>query len=168
MTATDSSTPSAPAKTINIASDNTESLNKVRFLESLWKGISFPSDIPAEGQEFRLKDFALTRRSIQPVISHFQTCKDCAGEDAVLVATQDDEKNDMLVLSCGGFKILSDNPEDDDEVWEDLDESLFGPVEGENELPVFRDEKDDEKVLDISKMWVKKGIHLMYMIAMNP
>lgn len=77
----------------------------------------------------------------------------------MLIATQDEQKNDMLVLTPGHFKLLSDNPEDDDEVWEDLDESLFaGDDSLANHVPVFVEEKNDDRVLEIVKIWVKKVI----------
>jgi hypothetical protein len=129
----------------------------VNFLASLWKSISFPKE--EHEMEFRLADYGLNRKSIRGVLAHFQNCKDCAAEDSILIATQDDKKNDVLVLTPGNFKILSDNPEDDDEIWEDIDESYFAGDAPEAEvLPVFVEEKNDDRVMEIIKVWVKKVI----------
>jgi hypothetical protein len=75
---------SSSKSSVSTAGRGNINLAKIDFLVNLWKGISFPDLIPPKGQEFILRDYALTRQSIQSVLTHFQTCKDCAGEDAVL------------------------------------------------------------------------------------
>ena len=132
--------------------------NQIDFLISLWDNISFPN--PTNEVTFNLNDYGLNRYNIKGILKHFQACKDCTTEDSILIATQNDNKEDILILNNAEFKTLSDNPEDNDETWEDLDENMF-----ENEsfnvlsmVPVFPTENSNEIILEITKNWVEKSI----------
>lgn len=83
------------------------------LLVSLWDKISFPNEND-EDTDFKLSDYGLTRKDVGGFITHFQTCKDCAADHAFLMATQDDDGNDVLRLSNVYFPILSEVDSDDD------------------------------------------------------
>ena len=88
-------------------------------------------------------------------------------DKAFLIATQNDQKEDLLRLTSVNFQLLRE--EEDDEEWTDYDaiykESLQGEggedgseVEKEEELrSVFPIEEDDEVVLADTKNWVRKS-----------
>ena len=83
------------------------------LLVSLWDKISFPNEND-EDTDFKLVDYGLTRKDVGGFITHFQTCKDCAADHAFLMATQDDDGNDVLRLSNVYFPILSEVDSDDE------------------------------------------------------
>lgn len=145
-------------------------LGQIRFLIDLWRNIASPDDetdldsrSPSDliEKSFRLTDYSQSRQSIQNVLKHFQTCKDCAADDAILLAEQDDDNNDMLTLTYGNFKLFNDDIDEDGEAWEDIpdfDDSILGPkVEGTIEELIFKEEHDDEVVIDVIRNWVTKG-----------
>lgn len=121
----------------------------------LWQKISFP-DLNEDGYDLKLSDYGLTRKDVGGFIKHFQVCKDCAADHAFLMATQDDENNDVLRLSNVNFAVLTENDSDDD--WGHFDLALLG--EDNVELkPIFPVEMDDNIVLIDTKEWVRKGLN---------
>ena len=49
---------------------------------------------------FLIVDYGLDKKTVKPVLKHFQSCKDCAGESAFLMATRNEEDTeDVLMLS---------------------------------------------------------------------
>ena len=85
------------------------------LLVSLWNQIAFAN---TEGNEeevdFKLTDYGLTRKDVKGFIAHFQTCKDCAADNAFLMATQDDAGEDVLRLSNVHFSVLTEVDSDSD------------------------------------------------------
>jgi hypothetical protein len=89
------------------------------------------------------------------MLENFQNCKDCAADRAFLMATQDDNGNDMLRLSQVAFPMLSES--DDDDEWGNFDASLLGEVDDKPVMDVFPIENDDAVILHDSREWVKKS-----------
>ena len=59
------------------------------LLLSIWSKVAFPSD-DVDEIIFKLSDYGLDRNDVKSLLTHFQTCKDCAGDHAFLMATQDE------------------------------------------------------------------------------
>ena len=109
-------------------------------------------------------------------MKHFQACKDCAADEAILIATQDSMKNDVLVLTLAAFKLFSDDPDvstpnnllilltiaQDEDTWDEEDTiaQAFADehTNEEPQLPVFTIEPNDEIILSITKEWITKII----------
>jgi len=148
-------------------SQETTVLRQIALLISLWQNIAFPppSEQDDNHVDFKLTDFGLSRNTVRGVLSHFQTCKDCAADNAMLIATQDETNDDILRLLATNFPLLS---EEDDESWTDY--SNLGELEGEEGMgtqaeddevsnkPVFPIEGDDSIVLAHTQDWVRKVI----------
>ena len=145
-----------------------------KLLVDLWTHIAFPDENTPE-IAFKLADYGLKRGDVKGFIQHFQNCKDCAADKAFLMATQNEEKEDILRLSSVFFPIFSE--EEDDEEWGMFDRSLLGEEGNEEEegsntngdivstdsddaIPalIFPIETDDSIVLRDSKQWVQSII----------
>lgn len=131
-------------------------INQVALLVGMWGKIAFPSEDSQE-TDFRLGDYGLDRNSVRGFLQHFQTCKDCAADNAFLMAAQDDADGaDMLRLSNVYFPMCVEN--DSDEEWGLFDPELLGDNggSGADERTIFPVEKDDAVVLADTKEWVRK------------
>lgn len=136
---------------------NMKTVRQINLLVDLWSVIAFP---PEDGREvdFKLSDYQLNRVDVKGFLKHFQTCKDCAADRAFLMATQDDDNNDILRLATVDYKVF-ENDEDDDE-WGNFDPDLLGDDASSSEAPrsIFPVEPDDELVVRDSREWVRKMI----------
>lgn len=136
---------------------------QARIMNDIWESIAFPESSEVF-KDFKLKDYDLNRRDVKGMIQHFQFCKDYAADNAFLMATQDDEKQDVLRLNYISFPVLSAENDDYDEEYDENDISnkikdLYGEDGmGEAETPIFPIESDDEVVLRDTKAWVKAVI----------
>ncbi len=81
-------------------------------------------------------------------------------DNAFLIATQDDQDQDLLRLTSAHFPLLS---EEDDEEWGDYD-GLYAEADDELQTveSVFFVEPNDELVLQSTKNWVRKGLNYYY------
>jgi len=125
------------------------------LLLAIWEKVAFPvGEI-----SFKLSDYGLTRDSSRTLLDHFQSCKDYAGDNAFLMAMQDDEGNDILLLNDVSFKVLS---EDDDEVFgeEDYSELLSQYTDDADAVgkDIFPNEPDDNIVMRDTRQWVQSVI----------
>ena len=144
------------------------SLNKkAMLLASIWMKICQQND---DGEvDFRLVDFNLNRNEVKGLIKHFQTCKDCAADNAFLMASQDNDNNDVLRLSNVYFPLLSENYDEEGDNIDDIVAELVdqGPM-GDNR-PIFPIEPDDEVILRDTKKWVKSGLsdmnYILYLFS---
>jgi hypothetical protein len=59
------------------------------LLLSIWSKVAFPSE-DVDEIIFKLSDYGLNRNDVKSLLTHFQTCKDCAGDHAFLMAAQDE------------------------------------------------------------------------------
>lgn len=151
--------------------DDDKILRQTALMISLWKNIAFPPDIE-NGVEFKLSDFGLTRSDVRGFLGHFQNCKDCAADNAFLMATQNSNNEDVLKLTSVNFPILSEG--EDDEEWTDY-ENYFEKELDENGIElvvesVFPIEDNDEVVLNDTKAWVRKSkfpSRLLFVYVMN-
>jgi len=138
-----------------------------------------------EGAEFKLSDYGLNRRTTRGLLAHFQACKDCGGDGALLMATQNERGEDVLRLNEVAFPLLSDDEEDGEGWGSHVEEDLrkyeeaaaaaaaAGRGEGgihwdqsssnsnsnnkdKDVFAVFPEESDDGIVLRDSKEWVRR------------
>lgn len=137
-------------------------LRQTALLISLWQNIAFPPQENENHVDFKLSDYGLSRNTVRGVISHFQTCKDCAADNAMLIATQDEvDNNDVLRLLATDFPMLS---EEDDESWTDYSGVFDGEEDGVGQddivtnKSIFPIEGDDSIVLAHTQDWVRKVI----------
>jgi hypothetical protein len=86
-------------------------LAHANLLVDIWGAISFPASEDDE-KIFKLSDYAMDRNSARGFLQHFQSCRDCAGDQAFLMAMTDEEKNDVLSLSTMHLPLLSADEED--------------------------------------------------------
>ena len=85
----------------------------VNLLVDIWNFSSYPN---AENSEidFVLTNYGLDRSGVKGLISHFQSCRDsCAADKVFLMATQNDEGEDVLRLTQVDFTFLTDDEADD-------------------------------------------------------
>jgi hypothetical protein len=131
-------------------------MKQVALLVAMWGKIAFPTEDDQE-TNFRLGDYGLDRNSVKGFLQHFQTCKDCAADNAFLMAAQDEADGaDMLRLSNVYFPMCVEKDSDDE--WGLFDPDLLGENggTGENERTIFPVENDDVIVLADTKEWVRK------------
>jgi hypothetical protein len=134
---------------------NSKIMKMTRFLVDVWSKVCYPSE---SGEDLLvLKDYKLKRKSVKGFLKHFQTCKDCAIDNAFLMATQDDEGNDAVSLSSMHFPLAVED--ENDEEWGQFDQSeeYLGKKIDVNTKP-FPEEEDDDIVLADTKEWVQKVI----------
>eukprot|EP01041_Mallomonas_annulata_P006512 gene6512-13151_t len=141
---------------INVVNKKDLLKKQASILGEIWKQIAFPTESQVI-MDFRLDDFGLNRNTVRGMLQHFQFCKDCAGDNAFLMATQDKDKNDLLRLNHVAFRVLSEEQDEfDDESFE-----IVIP-EGHNEdlpmLPIFPIEPNDDVLLADTMAWVKAVI----------
>lgn len=139
------STPNAPTTV------SPRILQQNKLLCDLWSAIASPNEEFPE-RDFRLQDYGLRRQEIAGFIQHFQNCKDCAADQAFLMATQNEANEDILRLSNVHFPLLS---EEDDEEWGMFDPALLGDEEQGAQENIFPVEPSDDLVLLDSKQWVR-------------
>lgn len=138
-------------------------LKKTNLLLSIWQKIAFPNEHEPEN-DFRLKDFGLTRYDVKGLLQNFQNCKDCAADNAFLMAIQDESNEDVLRLSNVAFPLISDDDPDIDEdpnMWSphtNPEEEVYSDDSDEEMLPIFPVEASDEIVLTDTKKWVQAVI----------
>ncbi len=60
-------------------------LRRTALLISLWNHVAFPP--PDDYVDFKLIDYGLDRNDVKGVLTHFQNCKDCAGEIHIFFIT---------------------------------------------------------------------------------
>ena len=146
--------------------DDDKIFRQTALMVSLWKNVAFPPDTD-NGVEFKLSDFGLTRSDIRGFLNHFQTCKDCAADNAFLMATQNSNNEDVLTLTSVNFPILSED--EDDEEWTDYENYYEKELdENGNEIvadSVFPIEDNDEIVLNDTKAWVRKSKFDLFILA---
>lgn len=125
------------------------------LLLAIWERVAYP----VGETSFKLSDYGLTRETARTLLDHFQGCKDCAADNAFLMAMQDDEGNDILMLNDVSFKVIS---EDDDEVFGEEDYSeILAQYDGELKeevKDVFPNERDDNIVMRDTRQWVQSVI----------
>jgi hypothetical protein len=75
-----------------------------KLMVDLWGAVAFPGD----GSEVSLplSQYALTRKDVRGLLKHFQSCKDCAADNAFLMATQNSANEDVLSLCYVNFAVL--------------------------------------------------------------
>lgn len=112
-----------------------------------------------------LKDYKLKRKSVRGFLKHFQTCKDCAVDNAFLMATQDEEGNDAVSLSSMSFPLAVED--EDDEEWGQFDQSeeFLGAMIDTNIKP-FPEEPDDDIVLADTKVSTPSPFSLILTILL--
>jgi len=115
-------------------------VQQVNLLVDLWNKVSFPTEDDTE-TEFKLSDYKLSRRNVKGFLEHFQNCKDCSADNAFLMATQNDEGEDVLRLNNVYFPLLVED--DDDNEWGQFDPSLLGDKHSD-ERTIFPVEDRDE------------------------
>lgn len=138
-------------------------ISQVNLLVDIWKGISFPDYTGDDDILFRLEDYSLSRKDVKGFLNHFQSCKDCAADNAYLMATQDNGNKDTLKLSNIQFNILSESEDEyssldnvnEDYAYDDYSDDAGSDVELK---PIFPIETDDAIILKDTKEWVNKVI----------
>lgn len=123
------------------------------LLLDIWGAVSFPN--PSSEVRFPLEDYGLSRQDVKGLIHHFQTCKDCAADNAFLMATQDSQGRDCLQLNYVEFPLFSEDTEDED--WGNIDRSLLEHEQEPEQEDVFPTESSDDIVIRDSKEWVRAG-----------
>eukprot|EP01039_Chlorochromonas_danica_P010798 gene10798-12000_t len=126
----------------------------VTLMLDIWGAVSFPN--PSSEVRFPLEDYGLSRQDVKGLIHHFQTCKDCAADNAFLMATQDSQGRDCLQLNYVEFPLFSDDAEDEE--WGNIDRSLLGQEQEPEQEDVFPTESRDDVVIRDSKEWVRAVI----------
>eukprot|EP00600_Ochromonadales_sp_CCMP1393_P013247 CAMPEP_0175013844 /NCGR_PEP_ID=MMETSP0005-20121125/10165_1 /TAXON_ID=420556 /ORGANISM="Ochromonas sp., Strain CCMP1393" /LENGTH=483 /DNA_ID=CAMNT_0016270387 /DNA_START=17 /DNA_END=1468 /DNA_ORIENTATION=+ len=125
------------------------------LLTDLWGAVAFP-----DGEtDFLLEDYGLNREQVRGFIDHFQSCKDCAGDSAFLMATQNNDDKDIFKLTPVAFTLLTDDGDDDG--WGDWGESELvqrAELEKRDVEPIFPIENDDDIIIADTKKWVQKVI----------
>lgn len=140
------------------------SKNYVKLLVELWSKISFPPDDDESsnenGLEFIINDYGLNRTTVKGLLNHFQSCRDCAADNAYLLASQDDLKRDILQLQLTNFNIFSDDEDDvfDEKEWGNFNEIDGLNTEDINTETIFPVEPKDDIVLKDMKGWISKVI----------
>jgi hypothetical protein len=156
LRATTESPPEAPEANVELEPHlpDEKLLRTCALLIAMWDEISFP---PEEDTftDFKLSDFGLNRLDVKGFISHFQNCKDYAAERAFLIATQDDDGNDILRLQNVNFRMLI---EEDDDQWGQFDRSLLGEDHNVPQKTIFPVEDDDDIVMEDTREWVGRVI----------
>lgn len=148
-------------------------LSLTNLLVDLWTGVVYPpvlndsiDDDDDDGVVLTLKDYNLNRNDVKGFIDHFQTCKDCAADNAFLMATTDDDNNDALKLANVKFSLLSEDEDEYDSLGDSFDSELFNnpdniaPDEFDIDLTksIFPIEQDDNVILRDTMKWVEKII----------
>ena len=135
-------------------------LNNMRIflLRSIWEKVAFPN--PDEDEvEFKLSDYGLTRGEVNPLLNHFQSCKDAGGDSAFLMASQNSKKEDILILQNVYFGLINENEENvDGETFGEIDFSLLTETDVSSDRTIFPVEPKDEIVLADTKEWVARVI----------
>ena len=136
-------------------------MKQVLLLTDLWQKVAFPSHNEDDDEiDFELKNYDLSRLQVKGLLEHFQNCKDCAGDNAFLMATQNDNNEDVLRLNNVDFPMLVEDDNESD--WGNFDKSLIDEGSDNMELgsrrTVFPIEPSDEIVLKDTKEWVRKII----------
>lgn len=144
---------------------NEKLLSQVQLLVDIWQNVVYPESnegIDIEDADtskvYRLKDYHLTRNDVKGFIQHFQNCKDCAADNAFLMATQDDSNDDSLLLSNVQFNILSESEDEYDSVDSGLSEYNIEEDNDTKQRPIFPIESNDDIILADTKIWVRKMI----------
>eukprot|EP00607_Mallomonas_marina_P010364 CAMPEP_0182421368 /NCGR_PEP_ID=MMETSP1167-20130531/6732_1 /TAXON_ID=2988 /ORGANISM="Mallomonas Sp, Strain CCMP3275" /LENGTH=528 /DNA_ID=CAMNT_0024598435 /DNA_START=39 /DNA_END=1625 /DNA_ORIENTATION=+ len=131
---------------------------QAKLLEELWTCIANPEE-DFTSIDFRLKDYDLSRHDVRGMLQHFQFCKDCSGDSAFLMATQDTDKNDVLRLSQISFPIFNQENDDFSEGEDPMAGIDWSEDDKDDELaPIFPIQPDDELLLTDTKEWVRAVI----------
>lgn len=148
----------APRQVVELPKDMDPRLVQLnRLLVDLWDKIAFPTTATDDSDTvFRLKDYGLSRGDIKGFLKHFQVCKDCAADGAFLMATRDEQGEDVLQLSNVDFPLTVEDDSDDD--WGLFDKSLLGDEADAVYVPSFPVEPVDDIVMADTKEWVRRVI----------
>ena len=112
-----------PALEVLPASFDPKLLQLNRLLVDLWDKIAFPTQDDSDTY-FRISDYSLTRADLKGFLKHFQVCRDCAAESAYLMASADENGQDVLQLTNVYFPDAVEEDSDDD--WGNFDKTLLG------------------------------------------
>jgi hypothetical protein len=143
---------------------NKKLLSQVQLLVDIWQNVVFPDSNDGMNNEdddskvYRLKDYHLTRNDVKGFLQHFQNCKDCAADNAFLMATQDDALDDSLLLTNVQFNILSESEDEYDSLESGLSEYNLDLDNETKDRPIFPIESNDDIILTDTKIWVRKMI----------
>lgn len=127
----------------------------VALLTDLWTAVSRIATQSVSN--FVLQDYNLNRFDIEGIIEHFQVCRDCAADEAFLMAARNDKGEDILQLVRTQFTVLTEESDDDDwGMWAEIfsDASNIGMRDDE----VFPVESNDAVVVRDTMKWVDGGI----------
>ena len=132
------------------------------LLLSIWEKVAFPELSDFGESIFKLSDYGLDRGSVKSLLEHFQNCKDCASDDAFLMATQDVEGNDILSLSCVSFPLVSGDSDGEtfgNEDYSDILSEYNDELKSEEfQKGIFPIENDDNIVMRDTRQWVQSVI----------
>lgn len=134
-------------------------VGQVDLLVDLWKELAFPDGL--DDVDFSLSDYNLKPKDMKGLLTHFQNCRDCAGDGGILLPSVDNNGKATIKLSKVAFPLLSEDQEDGEGWGEDVlaDLKYMGYEDDELEdIKIFPVEPDDTIVLADTREWVRKMI----------